>query len=71
MTVKMTRFPLESKKVYEVLVNVPSSSNPDKLYEIRLGSDSKIYCTCPAWRFSKAREKGCKHVRAVAPQYQY
>jgi hypothetical protein len=44
-----------------VLTTVPSKSNPDKHYEIRLGGDNRVYCTCPAWRFSKG-QKTCKHL---------
>ena len=44
-----------------VLQTVVSKSNPDKHYEIRLGGDTRAYCTCPAWRFSS--DKSCKHLR--------
>lgn len=31
-------------------------------YQIRLGGDSRVYCTCPAWKFS-GDAKDCKHLR--------
>jgi hypothetical protein len=50
-----------------VLQTVSSSSKPDVKYEIRQSrTDGKIYCTCPAWRFSKGEEKTCKHLEQWA-----
>lgn len=53
-----------------VLKTVASKSNPDKHYEIRLGRDNVVYCTCPAWKFSKTTDKfgnkqpkNCKHLK--------
>jgi len=31
-------------------------------YELRLGYDGQVYCTCPSWRFSKKIPKSCKHL---------
>lgn len=45
-----------------VLATVDSDSRVGVQYEIRLGGDDRVYCTCPAWRFSKSRD--CKHLRA-------
>ena len=50
------------KRELIVLQTVASKSNPDKHYEIRLGGDNRVYCTCPAWKFSKGT-KDCKHLR--------
>lgn len=41
-----------------VLAKVPSKSNPLKSYEIRLGGDGVVYCTCRAW----ITNKFCKHL---------
>jgi len=46
------------------MTEVQSASDPKKRYEIRLGKDNVVYCTCPAWRFSKAPHKCCKHIVA-------
>jgi len=46
-------------KKYIILAEVESENTPGKKYEIRLGGDSRVYCTCPAWRF---RGGNCKHL---------
>ena len=53
-----------------VLMNVPSMSNPRKTYEIRKSNrDNVVYCTCPAWRFSKGEKKTCKHLSRYEAEY--
>ena len=42
----------------KVLSTVRSNSNPGKTYEIILGDDNVIYCTCWAWK----RTRTCKHL---------
>lgn len=46
---------------------VPSSSNPNKAYEVRCGHDGNVYCSCPAWKFQKKHphDRTCKHIKAV------
>ena len=34
-------------------------------YNIVLGQDYRVYCTCPAWKFSKPPVKECKHLREL------
>lgn len=34
-------------------------------YNIVLGNDYRIYCTCQAWKFSKPPIKECKHLREL------
>lgn len=41
-----------------VLARIPSHSNPAKSYEIRLGADGVVYCTCRGW----VTKKYCKHL---------
>ena len=41
-----------------------SDSRPGLKHEIRLGGDSRVYCTCEAWRWG--RGKPCKHVKRYA-----
>ena len=47
-----------------VLARIPSSSNPSKSYEVRLGADGNLYCQCPSWRFQKnsPTNRSCKHL---------
>jgi predicted nucleic acid-binding Zn finger protein len=52
--------------VWSVVALIPSKSSPGKHHEVRLGADGQRYCTCPAWAFSKAGSKGCKHLRLFA-----
>jgi hypothetical protein len=51
-----------------IIGTVKSSNNPDISYNI-LKSDSpaaktgeRVYCSCPAWRYSKASPRICKHL---------
>jgi hypothetical protein len=39
-------------------------------YEIRLGGDGNVYCTCPSWKFQKLppKERTCKHMKALSGQ---
>lgn len=45
-----------------IVVEVPSSSNPDKKYRVDL---TQGRCSCPAWIHQKAGRKPCKHLRAL------
>lgn len=51
---------------YRVVRTWPSSKGDGKVYELREGRDGQVYCTCPAWRFSKERPRTCKHLAAWA-----
>ena len=52
------------------LAQVRSKSNPAKAYQVTMGKDNVLYCSCPAWRFSGkgGRQKDCKHLRDFREQ---
>ena len=44
----------------EVLARVEGSKG---MYDITMGKDGVVYCSCWAWKMSKDRPKTCKHLR--------
>lgn len=44
-----------------VIGTVRSKSNPNLRYNIIQDKAGEIYCSCPAWKFSKMYPKTCKH----------
>jgi len=48
-----------------------SMSNPNKAYQVTLGEDGVVHCSCPAWRFQKLppSERKCKHIRQFEAEY--
>lgn len=46
-----------------VLTTFPGSKG--NLYQIKLGRDGKIYCSCPGWKFCKGSSKTCKHLKSL------
>jgi hypothetical protein len=51
-----------------ILATVPSKSNPEKSYEIHMGKDGNVYCTCPAWKYQKGvspKDRTCKHIKTL------
>lgn len=51
-----------------VLAVIPSDTDPNEHYEVRIGHDGNVYCTCPAWRFQHRApgERTCKHLQGLA-----
>ena len=41
------------------------SQNGNGTYNIVLGNDYRIYCTCKAWQYSRSPIKECKHLREL------
>jgi len=48
-----------------LIKKIPSRSSASIEYELMRGDDGTVYCTCPAWKFSKGT-KSCTHVREYA-----
>lgn len=44
------------------IVEVPSESNPDKMYRVDIINQR---CSCPAWKFRRGHDKLCKHLLAL------
>ena len=61
-----------TKQKSRVLARIASFSRPAMAYEIREGAEGVAYCSCPAWAFSKARPRSCKHLNLFeqTPQWQ-
>jgi len=48
-----------------MLIRTIPSSSSDRTYELHIGGDGRVYCTCPSWKFQKSKGNGtCKHVQA-------
>lgn len=47
---------------HKVLVE---SSTGKKAWEVLIYDDKSMSCSCPAWRFSKANPRTCKHIKKV------
>lgn len=63
--------PVIAEEQGPVIAEVPSTSNPSKKYQIRLGGDGNVYCSCPAWKYQKGKaphERVCKHMKGLAKQ---
>lgn len=49
----------------KAIKEINSTTGNGTIYDIRLGEDYRIYCTCPSWRFSSPPRKECKHLREL------
>lgn len=45
-----------------MLIREIKSLSSERTYELRIGDDGRVYCTCPSWKFQKAKNGVCKHV---------
>lgn len=44
------------------VIEVPSTSNPDKMYRVDVTNQR---CSCPAWTFKRGGRSLCKHLRGL------
>lgn len=54
----------EQKEEARLIRTWPSSGKKGGVYELRMGGDGEVYCSCPGWKFSKDRPRVCKHIKA-------
>lgn len=57
--------PVTKAMPVEILAEFPSDSDPRKTYQVRLGKDGVVYCTCWAWLRSPKGNKDCKHLKRI------
>ena len=53
-----------------LLATVPASKPGVEPYNINLGNDNNVYCSCPSWKWQKIppKERTCKHIDALSLQ---
>ena len=52
-------------KEYNFLTEVPSKSNPNKHYTIKVDESGLFSCNCPSWIFNQRGNRTCKHIDAL------
>ncbi len=52
-------------KSYNFIAEVPSKSNPNKRYTIKVDAAGLFSCNCPSWIFNQRGNRTCKHVDAL------
>jgi len=52
-------------KQYNFMTEVPSKSNPNKHYTIKVDESGLFSCSCPSWIFNTRRNRTCKHIDAL------
>lgn len=52
-------------KQYNFLAEVPSKSNPNKHYTIKVDESGLFSCNCPSWIFNTRRNRTCKHIDSI------
>jgi len=52
-------------KQYNFMAEVPSKSNPNKHYTIKVDESGLFSCSCPSWIFNTRRNRTCKHIDAL------
>jgi len=49
-------------KKYNFFCEVPSQSNPNKTYKIKVDEKGMFSCSCPSWIFNQRGNRTCKHI---------
>jgi hypothetical protein len=65
--VKAVLAKLAGKDSFTILAYVPSESATDRDYEIRMGSNHSVFCTCKGWQYSKTGT--CKHLERFKAEF--
>lgn len=52
-------------KQYNFLTEVPSKSNPNRHYTIKVDESGMFSCNCPSWIFNTRRNRTCKHIDSL------
>lgn len=49
-------------KEYFFMYTVPSHTNPDKKYTVKMDERGFLSCNCPSWIFNHRKDRTCKHI---------
>ena len=52
-------------KQYNFMAEVPSKSNPNKHYTIKVDESGLFSCNCPSWIFNQRGNRTCKHIDSL------
>ncbi len=58
-------------KNYTYVCDVPSESNPNKVYTIKIDDDGLLTCNCPSWIFNQRRDRTCKHIDTLRSKAEF
>lgn len=52
-------------KQYNFITDLPSKSNPDKSYQVKMDEQGNLTCNCPIWIYNRRGNRTCKHTDIV------
>jgi len=56
-------------KKYVSIAKFRSSSNPEKIYTVKMDERGNLSCDCPAWIYKVNGKRECKHTRYVRTNF--